>query len=361
MLHEGKRQFIRGSCVTRWLAPVIAFPAAILPDSNLAEVIMVTRAEVVDAFRLLLGRDPENVATVEAFMRVPDWANLREIFLASDEFKTKLKLKNIKAAAETAPNFIHAPPNAVDVEISPAHFGQLIKHVQNSWESLGKKQPHWSVLTDARFLPENIEANVDNFYDTGDGSLRILEMAAARAGKELPPALTCFELGCGVGRVTAALAGKFKQVVAADISQPHLSLAGAHLLKRHIDNVTIVQLKSLSTLESIMHFDVFYSIIVLQHNPPPLIYRMLQLIFEKVNHNGFVYFQVPVSQLNYSFSIERYMESMKKNETSMEMHTLPQTYLFRVLDEYGFRILDFQRDDYAGPRFHSVTIFAEKK
>jgi 2-polyprenyl-3-methyl-5-hydroxy-6-metoxy-1,4-benzoquinol methylase len=291
-------------------------------------------------------------------LQVPNWASLREIFMASDEFKTKLK--SIKAAGETRPDFMLAPPAAIDVEISPSLFDRLVAHVQTSWEELGEKQPHWSVLTNPLFLPENIDANVQNFYDTGERSLRILELAAERAGKELPPALTCFELGCGVGRVTACLARKFKHVIAADVSQSHLSIAGAHLLKKKIDNVGLVQIKSLGTLENMMSFDVFYSIIVLQHNPPPLIYRMLDIIFGKVKKHGLVYFQVPVWKPNYTFSIESYMESIARKEHLMEMHALPQAYLFRVFEEHRFRILDLQQDNFAGPAFQSVTVLAEK-
>ena len=113
---------------------------------------------------------------------------------------------------------------------------------------------------------------------------------------------------------------------------------------------TRARLRLIDKLDAITRapeFDVFFSIIVLQHNPPPLIYRMLHLIFEKVNRHGFVYFQVPVWSKNYVFSIKNYMESIEK-ENLMEMHALPQTYLFRALDEHGFRILDLQRDNFAG-------------
>lgn len=320
---------------------------------------MVTRDEVVDAFRFLLGRDPENIAVVDKFLPVPNWRNLRDIFATSDEFKAKLM--NGIPAGTAPPDFRFIAPNAVDVEISPEHFDQLMTHVQASWEALGKQQPHWSVLTNPSFLPENIDANVQSFYDTGRRSVQILEMAGARASRELPPRLTCFELGCGVGRVTSHLAEKFKRVVAADISAPHLALAMEHLRKKCLDNVMIVQLKSLTVLENIEPFDVFYSIIVLQHNPPPLIYRMLDIILGKIKRDGFLYFQVPVSRPDYSFSIENYMKAIRDDKAQMEMHTLPQTYLFRLLDEHGFRTLDLQHDSWAGSEYQSVTVFAERK
>jgi SAM-dependent methyltransferase len=318
---------------------------------------MVTRDEVLYAFRLLLGREPESVTVIDQFLTVPHWANLREIFFASEEFKAKL---NVGPSSDSLASFINAPPNFVEVEISTTHFDRLVAHVQASWEALGRTRPHWSVLTDPIFLPGKIDDNVTNFYKTGEYSMEVLENAAARAGKQLSPNWTCLELGCGVGRVTAHLARRFKQVIAADISLPHLELARAHLRNECVENVALVQMKSLATLECQGAFDIFYSIIVFQHNPPPLIYRMLQIIFDKVRVGGCVYFQLPVAYPNYGFSIDEYIKSIEKGAKMMEMHVLPQTYLFRVLEDHGFRILDFQRDNWTGPAFHSVTVFAEK-
>ena len=318
---------------------------------------MVTRNEVVYAFRLLLGRDPEDEAVIESFLHVANWANLRSLFLECDEFKIKSKAD---AYIHGLTDFIMSPPNAVDVEISEEHFDRLVKHVQTAWENLGTEKPHWSVLTNPKFLPDNIGANVAGFYDTGESSVQILEKAAARAGEILSPDWTCFELGCGVGRVTPYLAARFKHVIASDISNPHLQIASDHLQSKSVRNVTLVQLKSLDTLKNIEPFDVFYSVIVLQHNPPPLIHRMLQLILDKVRTGGCVYFQVPVAYPGYRFSIADYLEAIERGEGTMEMHVLPQSYLFRLLDEHGFRILDLQRDNWPGPEFHSLTVFAGK-
>jgi 2-polyprenyl-3-methyl-5-hydroxy-6-metoxy-1,4-benzoquinol methylase len=318
---------------------------------------MVTRDEVMYAFRFLLGRDPESEATIGQFLSVPNWANLREAFLGCAEFKAKC---NSGTYADGSADYINAAPNMVDVEISDSHFMRLVEHVQTSWEVLGRDQPHWSVLTNPKFLPGNIESNIDSFYETGESSVQILERAAARGGKRLSTDWTCFELGCGVGRVTSRLVTRFKHVLAADISHPHLAIASEHLKAANEEKVAFLQMKSLETLASLEPFDIFYSIIVLQHNPPPLIFRMLQLILAKVRTGGCVYFQVPVASPDYRFSIEEYLLKIAKGEGAMEMHMLPQVYLFRLLDEQGFRILDFQRDNWTGPGFLSVTVFAEK-
>jgi len=44
----------------------------------------------------------------------------------------------------------------------------------------------------------------------------------------------------------------------------------------------------------------------------------------------------------------------------MEMHIFPQVYLFKLLEEYGLRLLDIQRDNAAGQNFHSLTMLVEK-
>jgi hypothetical protein len=87
---------------------------------------------------------------------------------------------------------------------------------------------------------------------------------------------------------------------------------------------------------------------------------MLQIILKKVRIGGCAYFQLPVAYPNYRFSMEEYLSNIGKGKGTMEMHALPQPYLFRVLDENKFRILDLQRDNWTGPGFHSITVFAEK-
>lgn len=319
---------------------------------------MVARDDVINAYRLILGREPESETVIENFLPVPDVQELRKRFVGSPEFRNCLKDNGFASAAR---DFTQSSASAVDVEISEQHFERLAKHVQVAWERLGIEKPHWSVLTKPEFLPDSIAANSANFYNSGRHSVRLLELAAARAGQELPLEATCFELGCGVGRVTIHLAKRFKHVVACDISYPHLTVAKQYLCKEGATNVTLLQLKTLETLKTVEPFDVFYSIIVLQHNPPPLIHRLLALSFDKVRSGGYAYFQVPVAYPGYRFAVEDYLADLERGEARMEMHVLPQVHLFRLLDEHGFRILDFQRDRMPGPDYHSVVVLAEKK
>lgn len=321
---------------------------------------MVTKSEVIDAYRLILGREPEDEAVVEGYLSLPDWRTLRHLFFESQEFKQLSKANSVETVESiNLVDFVMSPPSSVDVNISDEHFDRLIKRVKAAWERLGDSRPHWSVIVRPEFLPEEISENISHFYDTGARDVESLEKAAARAGKQLPTDGVCFELGCGVGRVTAQLARHFREVLATDISQPHLDVAERYLRDNGIDNVALLHLTSLDILEALEPFDLFYSIIVLQHNPPPLIYRILSLVLARARLGGLAFFQVPVAFSGYKFSISDYLEASEASG-GMEMHILPQVYLFRLLDEHGFQILDLQRDCSAGPEFYSVTVLAQK-
>jgi SAM-dependent methyltransferase len=333
---------------------------SVLPAKpRLKEAEMVTRDEVIHAYRLLLGRDPEDDAAVNRHMRISDWRELRRSFLASKEFQRTGG--GLGRRGQTNPaEYLHAKPSRVDIDISPEHFAKLVDHVQRTWERLGAERPHFSVLTSRDFLPDKIEGNLDKFYKSGARAWQRFESAMARAGKGTSTEATAFELGCGVGRVTAELAPRFRQVIGCDISASHLALARNHLGELGFDNVKLLHLDGLDRLTTLEPIDVFYSVLVLQHNPPPLMHRMLQIIFKKLREGGFAYFQVPVAARNYEFDIEKYLSRIDAAKNGMEMHVMPQKELFRLLRGSRLHILDYQIDRASGAAFQSVSILAEK-
>jgi hypothetical protein len=92
---------------------------------------MVTRNEVIYAYRLLLGREPESEGVINEFLTVPDWASLRDLFLQSAEFKA---MTNPGQSIELPVDFMMSPRSKVDVVISEEHFERLVRHVQTVWE-----------------------------------------------------------------------------------------------------------------------------------------------------------------------------------------------------------------------------------
>jgi hypothetical protein len=93
-------------------------------------------------------------------------------------------------------------------------------------------------------------------------------------------------------------------------------------------------------------FDVAYSKIVLQHNPPPVMYELLRGLLSVINLGGVAYFQIPTYCISYNFSVDHYMK--KDNLHEMEMHFMPQNLLFKLIESSGCIVLDIREDDAIG-------------
>ena len=57
--------------------------------------------------------------------------------------------------------------------------------------------------------------------------------------------------------------------------------------------------------------DLLYSVLVMQHNPPPVIAELLRAFLGRVNVGGFAFFQVPTYAENYEFTLDRYVRWAK--------------------------------------------------
>ena len=117
------------------------------------------------------------------------------------------------------------PPIEVEVAATDPQLPGNAGPGKTQFRIHGRTGTHWSVITDERYLSESIESSEEEFFASGKQPVTELSLAAGRCGLRLGPGMTCFELGCGVGRSTIWLADIFDHVVASDVSAPHLRLA----------------------------------------------------------------------------------------------------------------------------------------
>jgi SAM-dependent methyltransferase len=321
---------------------------------------MVSTAEVENAYRLLLGREPENAEVVikhaEAHKTLAD---LRHVFLTSEEFRTKVH----DFVRETEPNGFKPlvwPKIFVEVEVSDELLSRMIARVQQAFAHLGETDPHWSVISNEKFRTANIGANEAEFFESGAGVVNDLQITSSRYGIDIAQYVDCFELGSGLGRSTIWLAKKFKKVIGADVSSIHIALCEQEISKRQLTNIQLLQTSDLTSLGRVPNFDVFFSIIVLQHNPPPLIAYILRIILSKLRPQGIAYFQVPTYSRNYSFVAAKYLEH-PLNLGIPEMHVLPQNKLFELIEQASCRVLEIREDGAGGPNMISSRLLVQKK
>src|SRR5258708_5648564 len=136
------------------------------------------------------------------------------------------------------------PAAVIEVKIGDDDLHRIHDHLKTIWTRLGKDEPYWSVLTAPEFRSDAFAANEATFYGSGENDIITIAAFAERNGLDLARYQTCFEFGCGVGRVTKWLASRFGRVVAADISPTHLGIAKDTLTASGMSNVEYVHLQS---------------------------------------------------------------------------------------------------------------------
>lgn len=237
---------------------------------------------------------------------------------------------------------ISAPALDVETAVSGDARARLFARIEASWSQLGREAPYWSVFSSEGFKPEAMAVNKDaerEFYLSGMDDLEHI-VATLRRNRMDPDAIerVC-EFGCGLGRVTAHLAARFPRIYALDISENHLSLARQHV---PASNVTWVKTR-VNALRPPDDVDLWFSRIVLQHNPPPMIRAILQEAFASLRRGGVALFQAPTYCNGYSFSAENYLD--KAPESLIEMHILPQQEIHALGREAGLHLLEVVTDD----------------
>jgi len=320
---------------------------------------MVSETDIIMAYRLLLGREPENRAVVTGQAgHYPDIQSLREGFMTSPEFRA-VAGGSFSGSPDHGTKVLIWPAIDVDVYVSSDILERMVKRVEGEFIYLGTREPHWSVLTEERFKAENIHDHEDEFFRSGELQFNDLLIAAARSGVELSRYRSCFELGCGLGRCTIWLARQFSSVVGGDISTVHLEHAAATATKTGLTNVSFVNLNEIRRYQDLQPFDVFFSIIVLQHNPPPLMAFILETILTKLTRGGIAYFQIPTYILDYRFSVDDYLVS-ENPVGQVEVHCLPQTALFEIIARTGCRVLEMREDGAIGALAISNRLLIQK-
>jgi hypothetical protein len=107
--------------------------------------------------------------------------------------------------------------------------------------------------------------------------------------------------------------------------------------------------------------EVFYSRIVLQHNPPPVIGLVLQKLIRALKPGGIGIFQVPTYRVAYHFNLRECLRSPQPHD--MEMHCFPQAELFALVTQAGACLVEVREDDAPGHRnlFISSNFVIKKK
>lgn len=308
----------------------------------------VSRTEVELAYQLLFGREVESERTLLNMVRSHrDVVHLRETLLNSEEFA--------QVATGSHRTHYYRGANDVDVDVDAKSLALMMDRIASEWTKLGQEEPYWSVLTSEAYRSEAIDQNVKQFYESGAQDATLVNHFLNK-NKLSNLGSVCLELGCGVGRITKHLSSMFESVIAVDISEGNLNICKSELEKNGITNVEFVHVKHPEDYLDLPNFDYLYSLIVLQHNPPPVQKYLLNILLGKLNLGGLLLAQTATFMTNYRFKLEEYLNSPK---LTLEMHALPMREIFNLFAMHDIQTLEACADHWTGAP-GSYTFFGRK-
>lgn len=309
--------------------------------------------DVQACYRLFLGREPESIDAATGHLAdEPSTWTLISRFRGSAEarqFQVSQAAGLIAGAQEG---------RGVDLDLTEPQRQALTNHVEQVWSRYGRENAFFSVLTNPRYEAEHLgDAEIEEFYATGEEEVGWLLEVCARNHVAPPQAGAVLELGCGVARMGEAFARRFGRYEGVDISAEHLALARSRLAERGVDNFGLRRLPEFLAGDD--HYDLFFSVLVLQHNPPPIMHWLLDVALGRLNPGGLAYFQVPCRLFDYRFDTETYLAGVGQQEI-MEMHALPQPAVFALMARHGLTPIEVTPDDRVGSIGLSYTYLARK-
>lgn len=309
-----------------------------------------TPATVAALYRLLLGRNPEDADVVAAATGRP-LALLIQDFLASEE-RARQEVAALTDRFRTA-----WPSGEIDVEAKPDELDALFEAARRTWVRLGAEEPYWSVMTDPAYKGEAMDAQAEaRFFQSGGEDVRVFLEACRRNALTPPHDGTVLDFGCGVGRLGVHLARVFQTYHGVDISPPHLIEA-----RRRLE--MFGARASFSLLDDFIAadqtYDCLFSVLVLQHNAPPVMAELLSRLVTRLRPGGIGYVQIPYAVHDYRYSARAHIADPSP-VGQMEMHALPHRTVFQLLQQGGARPVEAIADGRAGAAGLSTTwLFAK--
>jgi SAM-dependent methyltransferase len=238
-----------------------------------------------------------------------------------------------------------------------------IAQVQSTWNAFGETDPMWAVLTESdkkgnRWAP-------DEFFATGRRDVGKVLALVTDAGLR-PKFGRALDFGCGVGRLTQALAGHFAEVHGLDIAPSMLEAA------RKYDRGTGKCTFHLNSSDDLRlfpdgHFDFVCSLITLQHIEPRYSAAYLREMLRVLAPGGVLVFQLP-TRMSLDQRVRRLLKPVvpppllrayrrlrygeehavaPERFASMEMYGTARWKVKRLLAAAGGRAVSTQRDRHA--------------
>jgi ubiquinone/menaquinone biosynthesis C-methylase UbiE len=253
-----------------------------------------------------------------------------------------------------------------------------LKQLQKNWDLFGKKDPLWAILTQ----PDKKDGkwDLDAFFQTGELEIKRL----LRSLDKLELTITtqkALDFGCGIGRLTQALAAHFDEVTGVDIAPSMIDLANKYNKNKENCLFLLNERDDLRVLPS-DSFNLIYTNITLQHMAPHYALNYLREFGRILAPNGILVFQLPAkmildptstrhnlvvraNQLLGSRPLLWYRKikariSSGKSEPIMEMYGTEPAQVKEALNRSDLEFIEIRKNPNAGSKWLSYRYTVRK-
>jgi SAM-dependent methyltransferase len=235
------------------------------------------------------------------------------------------------------------------------------------WRSMAETEPFYSVLTSEEFLSAKLDqAAIDRFYTSGETDISwVFNMLTHHFGAFEPK--SALDFGCGVGRLTFAMAKRAAVVTGVDIAPVMLD----HANKRcaHLGQVNV----RFQTELPEDRVEWINSYIVLQHIPPQRGLGILGRMFDLLVPRGRISIQLTISreprlaeQFLYrsdvaffdEHKVTAFIPDLKDRRGQMHLFDYDMNLVLAMLRRSGFAEVHLVLTDHDG--HHGVWILGVK-
>ncbi|SFL85881.1 class I SAM-dependent methyltransferase [Geodermatophilus ruber] len=230
-----------------------------------------------------------------------------------------------------------------------------VRDLRDAWNTFGRTDPMWAVLTD----PERAGGRWDpeEFFATGRREIAEVMRLLDSLVRPPPARDAALDFGCGVGRLTRALADHFATVTGVDIA-PSMVAEAQRLTTRSGCRFVLNERPDLQVFPD-ASFDLVYTTIVLQHMPPTLALGYVAEFARVLRPGGVAVLTVPsrpsdtlVGRLYRVVPrplIHAYLR--RRFGAAMQMHAIPMETLLPALTHAGLRVERVDPDTSPGPNW----------
>ena len=250
-------------------------------------------------------------------------------------------------------------------------MNRSLRRHRRDWEDLGDLDPCWAILA----YPERRFGRWDHdeFFRSGAVEIARLAVDMQRLGYPVRRE-RALDFGCGVGRLTRALAPHFRHCHGVDVSAP--MIAAAAKLNAELSNCEFV-LNGHPDLRMFPagHFDLIYSVLVLQHLPTRAAIAAYVADFARVlAPGGLLVCQIPshipprrrlqlrrrLYGILRSLGVGPHVLYYRLGLFPMRMTSLPEQDVRALLATAGARVLEARADAMASTAIDSRTYYVTK-